>query len=146
MSTKRRPGLKHYGGLVDGVQHVTFALFTGMHHSVRDIAGGDQHHAGHGTVQPVPRNPHRGHDDQQHGPDNDRGQRGNMRHGPDRRRRVHSGQQAPRQEAANAAQLGRVRPPGQGRHPCRHPAGELLRRAERRADVVAGSPERVQRP
>lgn len=117
---------------------------------MRRFAGGDQRDAGHGAVRPVPGDPDRGHGDQQHGPDHDRGQRGHMRHRADRHRRVHSGQQAPRQEAAHAARLGRVLSPEQDRRSARrrHVARQLLR--HRRplqpvAHVVAGRPKRVQR-
>lgn len=125
---------------------------AGVHDRVRGFAGGDQRDAGHGAVRPVPGDPDRVHGDQQHGPDHDRGQRGHMRHRADRRRRVHSGQQAPRQEAAHAARLGRVLSPEQGRRSARrrHVARQLLRRRQRRplqpvAHVVAGRPKRVQR-
>lgn len=74
-----------------------------------------------------------------------------MRHRADRRRRVHSGQQAPRKEAAHAARLGSVLSPEQDRRSARrrHVARQLLRRRQWRralqsvAHVVAGGPKRV---
>jgi len=117
-----------------------------MHHRVRHFSGGNNHHAGHGAVQPVPGNTDSGHDDEQHGQDNDCGERSHMRHGVDRRRRVHCGEQTSRQKAANVAQLGGVLPSKQIRHPGRYLAGQLLRRAKRGPDVLAGRPKCVQQP
>jgi len=67
-----------------------------------------------------------------------------MRYGLDCCRRVHCGEQASSQEAANVAQLGSVLPSKQIRHPGRHLAGELLRRTKRTTDVLVGSPKCVQ--
>lgn len=120
-----------------------------MHDRVRDLAGRDQHHAGHGAVQPVPGDPDRGDGHQQHGPDHDRGERGHLRHGADRRRRVHCGQPPPRQETEGAARVRRVLSPEQERRPRRHASRQLLRRRRAqpgRADVLAGRPQRVRRP
>lgn len=117
-----------------------------MHYRVRDITGRDKRDAGHGAVQPVSRDPDRSDGDEQHGQDNYRGQCGYMRHSVDRRRRIHSGQQAPRQKATEPAQLVCVLSPEQdGRWSTthRHTARQL---SEPEPDVVAGRPERVQRP